>query len=362
MNGYGADNVMNCGENSYGSGNALSTAAMVAAATATATATASVVALQDNSHFNNQQYSQEYPQRMMPMHAMNGMNPMANIQNMNMGGMHNVVMGNGMNHKMQGSGPTTNSMYPRRMTPYPSPTMHMSQKRQQNYPHGSTMSPSMNPSINPSMNPGMNHGINPSMASSMNPNLNQTVNPSMNPSMNPSLNVSMNPNFNPNSQYSGYGGRQPNFTQYPAQQSLGPTGNFALTNMVGNPRQLRQATPPYTNPVQYFNTNQMNHFPNTSNSPYPINNNSSNQYGNNTSSHHFQQDVAMRSNMNYQHSPIPGNPTPPLTPATSMPPYISPNPDIKPNFSDIKPVLPSQSKLLFNIFGNIVNIERRFSI
>lgn len=51
----------------------------------------------------------------------------------------------------------------------------------------------------------------------------------------------------------------------------------------------------------------------------------------------------MRNNMNYQHSPIPGNPTPPLTPASSIPPYISPNPDVKPNFSDLKPPLP-QSK------------------
>lgn len=41
----------------------------------------------------------------------------------------------------------------------------------------------------------------------------------------------------------------------------------------------------------------------------------------------FQQDVRL----NYQHSPVPGNPTPPLTPATSLTPYVSPNPDIKPH-------------------------------
>lgn len=39
-----------------------------------------------------------------------------------------------------------------------------------------------------------------------------------------------------------------------------------------------------------------------------------------------QQDVRL----GYQHSPVPGNPTPPLTPAASMTPYISPNPDVKP--------------------------------
>lgn len=45
----------------------------------------------------------------------------------------------------------------------------------------------------------------------------------------------------------------------------------------------------------------------------------------------------------YQHSPIPGNPTPPLTPASSVPPYLSPNgvadvirADVKPNLSDLK--------------------------
>lgn len=32
----------------------------------------------------------------------------------------------------------------------------------------------------------------------------------------------------------------------------------------------------------------------------------------------------------FQHSPIPGNPTPPLTPAANLPPFASPNSDIKP--------------------------------
>lgn len=61
------------------------------------------------------------------------------------------------------------------------------------------------------------------------------------------------------------------------------------------------------------------------------------------------QDVgSMRGNMSYQHSPIPGNPTPPLTPAGLMPPYVSPNADVKPNFGDVKPPLMMQSKF----FGN----------
>lgn len=32
----------------------------------------------------------------------------------------------------------------------------------------------------------------------------------------------------------------------------------------------------------------------------------------------------------FQHSPIPGNPTPPLTPAANLPPFASPNGDVKP--------------------------------
>lgn len=50
--------------------------------------------------------------------------------------------------------------------------------------------------------------------------------------------------------------------------------------------------------------------------------------------------------MNYQHSPVPGNPTPPLTPASSMTPYISPNPDIKPNII--------QSKFNFVVKKNVL--------
>ncbi|XP_043912820.1 zinc finger MIZ domain-containing protein 1 isoform X2 [Protopterus annectens] len=41
---------------------------------------------------------------------------------------------------------------------------------------------------------------------------------------------------------------------------------------------------------------------------------------------------------NYPHSPVPGNPTPPMTPGSSIPPYLSPTQDVKPPFPpDIKP-------------------------
>lgn len=259
---------------------------------------------------------------MVPMNGMNGMNPMnpmSNMSNMNMGGMHNNVMGNmggnmGPKMGMQGPGPTNNPMYPRRMTPYPSPAMHMSQKRgQQSYPTGGPC-----PTMNPNMNPGMN----------------------------PNMSPNMNPNFNPNAQYPNYGSRQPNFNQYPAQQTLGPTGNFGPNSMGPNNRVMRQATPPYTNPGQYFPNGSMNQFPANNSGQYNMNSSGS-QYNSNSQ---FQQDVALRSSMNYQHSPIPGNPTPPLTPASSMPPYISPNPDVKPNFNEMKPLLPNQSKFFIHIY------------
>lgn len=90
----------------------------------------------------------------------------------------------------------------------------------------------------------------------------------------------------------GYGTRGPAFQAQYQQQAMFP-GNGAVRG--GG---MRQATPPY----QY---------------PY--------------------QGGGFQERASYQHSPIPGNPTPPLTPANSMPPY----PDIKPNFNDLKqPIIP----------------------
>lgn len=47
-------------------------------------------------------------------------------------------------------------MYPRRMTPYPSPAVHMNQKRQQQ--SQVQIPPHMNSYSNPSMQPGYNSG------------------------------------------------------------------------------------------------------------------------------------------------------------------------------------------------------------
>ncbi|CAG0920061.1 unnamed protein product [Notodromas monacha] len=46
--------------------------------------------------------------------------------------------------------------------------------------------------------------------------------------------------------------------------------------------------------------------------------------------------------LNYQHSPIPGNPTPPLTPGSTVPPYMSPS--TATNVPDVKPPYPPDNK------------------
>lgn len=355
---------------------ALSTAAMVAAATATATATASVVALQENSQFNQlqgsmqnmqtqNQYTPSYSQQrsshvgspmgtmggnstqqqqmqsmamngmsnsMNGINGINGMSAMSNMSNMGMNpsmhnGTHSMMNGNpnamaNMNKMaaMQQM-PTQQNYHPRRLAPYPSPAMHMSQKRG---------TPQTYPTSNPQSN------FQPT-----------------------------SPQYPQQVQQVGYGpqttgGRPPSFqNQYQPQpqQSLGPNSFPAQNSRTA--ASIRQSTPPYNSSGQYFNNQggmqggpvqfNPNHHSNVPTGPVS----GSGQYGSSSvasnqyigSSNQFQQDMnSMRNNVNYQHSPIPGNPTPPLTPASSMPPYISPNSDIKPNFNELKPPMSVQSK------------------
>ncbi|CAD7081686.1 unnamed protein product [Hermetia illucens] len=95
----------------------------------------------------------------------------------------------------------------------------------------------------------------------------------------------------------------------PGYNRSGPVNPYGRTGPHMMPQQ-RQSTPPYTgtNHGQQFYGNAAVGTP-TGYQNVPG----------------FQQDVRL----NYQHSPVPGNPTPPLTPASSMP-YVSPNPDVKP--------------------------------
>ncbi|XP_018790016.1 PREDICTED: zinc finger MIZ domain-containing protein 1 isoform X1 [Bactrocera latifrons] len=62
---------------------------------------------------------------------------------------------------------------------------------------------------------------------------------------------------------------------------------------------------------------------------------------------------------NYQHSPVPGNPTPPLTPACSVP-YISPNPDIKPimdNCEEMRLTFPVRDGIILPPFRLLHNLS-----
>ena len=66
--------------------------------------------------------------------------------------------------------------------------------------------------------------------------------------------------------------------------------------------------------------------------PYNSSQHGQQYYGNAAAGYQNLQGFQPDGRISYQHSPVPGNPTPPLTPASSMTPYISPNPDIqKPN-------------------------------
>lgn len=223
--------------------------------------------------------------------GMNGMTGMGQMGNAAMNGMNpmaqmaNMGMHANMMPSQMGPGQMGNSAkmapgYQRRHTPYPAGTMLMGQRKPAQY---STMG--------------------------------------------------TQPGFGPSQYPAGYGGR-PGFQGpgYPPQQPLGPSSNFGAA-MRGN---MRQSTPPYSNQAQYFNGGVPNQF--------SQHQNSNAQYGAQYGGQQFAQEVAMRTNMSYQHSPVPGNPTPPLTPASSMPPYISPNGDVKPHFNELKPPMAMQSK------------------
>lgn len=162
---------------------------------------------------------------------------------------------------------------------------------------------------------------------------------------------------------------RPNFQQqYQSMHTMNPASNGFGPNVMIRGTNVRQTASAYSAVSQTTTTNQYG-YSNNGMSVMPMipSTSISNQqfighqpnivYGSGNMSYsasvvatsQYQQDVAsMRSangsNVNYQHNPIPGNPTPPLTPATSMPPYISPNSDIKSNFSEIKSPVNVQSE------------------
>lgn len=130
--------------------------------------------------------------------------------------------------------------------------------------------------------------------------------------------------------------------QFPGQQNMsGGMNSYNSMSMqnAGSRGGIRQSMPPYPNSNTHQNGPAQSHQYFMPNGQYPPNNNQ------------FQPEVTNMRPGNYQHSPIPvGNPTPPLTPASNMPPYaMSPNADIKPNINELKPnqILPSELKRSF---------------
>jgi zinc finger MIZ domain-containing protein len=98
------------------------------------------------------------------------------------------------------------------------------------------------------------------------------------------------------------------------------------------------------NPMNPYGRNGPAMMPQQRQNTPPYNNSAAQQYYGNAAAGGYQnmQGFQPDGRLNYQHSPVPGNPTPPLTPAaSSMTPYISPNPDVKPNIVHSKFLLQS---------------------
>lgn len=143
----------------------------------------------------------------------------------------------------------------------------------------------------------------------------------MAPYPNPQLHVAQKRNMY------GMGGSQggppsvPAMSQFPQHQSGVPVPmqNQPYVRAGQNPMNPYARTGPNMMPQQRQNTP-------------PYNNSGQQYYGNAGAGYQNMQGFQQDGRLNYQHSPVPGNPTPPLTPAaSSMTPYISPNPDVKPN-------------------------------
>ncbi|XP_055376772.1 putative uncharacterized protein DDB_G0286901 isoform X2 [Condylostylus longicornis] len=274
-------------------------------------------------HMNNMNYNMARHHNMSPMNQMQNMTmsmgPMGPNPNA-MGGMgqhhpsmtahhHHQQQMNAMNPmaKMQGM---ANGVYPqqRRIAPYPNPQMHAAQKRHASSAAAAAAAAAAN--MHQNMANYQNPNVPPHAVSQQHPGQMQF---SHHQSAN-GVPVPMQP--------SGYGRSMP-MNPYAGSRAgaMGATG--IAGNMGGNggmigPQQ-RQTTPPYTNPMQH-----QQFYPGGNGNPSG-NNGMGNSY---SSAQGFQQEVRMNMNT-YQHSPVPGNPTPPLTPACSIP-YVSPNPDIKP--------------------------------
>lgn len=240
--------------------------------------------------------------------SMNGnmMNPMANssTSSSNMHGMNQMPMNNmnSMNSQMNGS-------------------MGYNQRHHQSQMNPMTQMANMGMSSNHQMGTQMNGMNQMNPMAKMQGMANGYAPRRMSPYPNPQLHAAQKRNLY------GMSGSQvppnvPAMSQFPPHQGgvpvpmqnqpyvrsgQNPMNPYARNGPAMMPQQ-RQNTPPYSNTAaqQY--------------------------YGNAGAGYQNMQGFQQDGRLNYQHSPVPGNPTPPLTPAaSSMTPYISPTPDVKPN-------------------------------
>uniref|UniRef100_A0A336MBF7 CSON008919 protein n=1 Tax=Culicoides sonorensis TaxID=179676 RepID=A0A336MBF7_CULSO len=263
---------------------------------------------------------------------MGQMNQMGTAAGMN--GMNQMQMGGGMGY---GGGAGT------RHHPQMNP---MQQMQQMGMSGGGMQQQQMNPGMNPGMGPmnGMNQlGPMAKMQGMANGYSRNRVAPYPNPQLAAAQ-----------KRAGMYGGAAAGMGM--ASQGGMPFGqnqNVPI-GMQGSYGRSTSAGPMYggRGPGQMMPTQRQNSMP-----PYGTNGPMNPQYyGNATAAGGYQNMQGFQNmqpdpaRMNYQHSPVPGNPTPPLTPASSMTPYISPNPDIKPNIIQ----KPEELRLTFPVRDGII--------
>uniref|UniRef100_H3ASI4 Zinc finger MIZ-type containing 1 n=1 Tax=Latimeria chalumnae TaxID=7897 RepID=H3ASI4_LATCH len=254
-----------------------------AAATATATATATVAALQETQNKDMNQYGPMGPTQAYNNQFMNQPGPRGPPSMP--GNMNPAAIGAGMTPSSM-SGPPMGMSQPRPpgMSPFGS---HSQRMPQQGYPGPRSQSMPM-------------QGIKRAYPGEPNYGSQQ---------------------YGPNSQFPNQPGQYP--TPNPPRTLTSP--NYPGQRMAGQ-QSAGQYPPPSVTMGQYYKPEQFNGQSNTFAGGGYTNYNQGGLNG------------PPRPMANYPHSPVPGNPTPPMTPGNSIPPYLSPNQDVKPPFPpDIKP-------------------------
>ncbi|XP_048472191.1 zinc finger MIZ domain-containing protein 1a isoform X6 [Rhincodon typus] len=272
---------------------AAAAAVAAAAATATATATATVAALQEKQNQEMNQYgpmgpAQAYNNQFMNQQGARG--PSSMQGNMNPGGM-----GGGMTPSSM-SGPPMPINQPRPPGMNPVFASHNQRVSQQGYPGPRPSQPMPVQGVKRPY-PGEVSKAKPSYGAQQ---------------------------YGPSSQFANQPGQYP--TGNPQRPITSPS--YPGQRLPGQ-QSTGQYPPPPVNMAQYYKAEQFNGQNNSfAGSGYTYSQSSLNG--------------PPRSVASYPHSPVPGNPTPPMTPGSSIPPYLSPNQDVKPPFPpDIKPNLSS---------------------